>query len=107
MGKFLIVSALVAFVIIVVTLIFLARNALALFRTGKAIQRRTEPHVLRIQHMAEVVTNRAAAIVEKVDVLQKSAFMLTYSLSRLSLLLSFWQKAMAPVNRARSYLGKI
>ena len=98
-------SALLALLIVIFATIILGRNALYFSRTSKQFQQRTQPHFFLIDHQVTIVTNRALTIVDRVQVLQKNVYVLTYSVSKLGVLISAWQRATEPVNKARSYLG--
>jgi hypothetical protein len=98
-------SALFALLIVIFAMTMLGRNALYFARTTKQFQQRTQPQIFLIDQLFSIVTNRASTIVDRVQVLQKSVYVLTYSVSKLRILFSAWQRAMEPVNKARGYLG--
>jgi hypothetical protein len=85
--------------------IMLGRNALAFFRTSKRFQQLIEPFVLKITRMAEVIQNRVQTVTDKSELLQRRVYLLTFSLRMMKIVADAFQKAIEPINRARSYVG--
>jgi hypothetical protein len=98
-------SAVLSLLFVVFGAYVLVRNALTFSRTASRFQKLIEPQVFKIMHMVEVIQNRAPVVVEKSELLQRRVFLLSFTLEKMKILISAFQKAIEPINRARSYVG--
>lgn len=98
-------SAIASFLIVTGAAISLGRRVLAFSRTADRLRRLVEPYVQRITHMVEVIQNRILRINDRTALLQQRLLILNSSMRMLKILVDAWQKAIEPLNRARSYVG--